>query len=177
MLHKLRGRICTVFFECFQVAKTAVLINCSILIEFLARSIANKAGRGDEFNVDLDALAGILHLLVRLGNILGIWQFDRHLAASCKHAVQAGDGACIAALAQLDPEHHQTGVGVPAAHISNQLQLCFCMLVRVAVGPMRAVCQRLQRPIIALLPPVDILAVGAVTDRCFCDSVFLSIPN
>ena len=72
----------TVFFECFQVAKTAVLINCSILIEFLARSIANKAGRGDEFNVDLDALARILHLLVRLGNILGIWQFDRHLAAS-----------------------------------------------------------------------------------------------
>ena len=75
------------FFECLQVAKTAVLINCSVLVEFLPRSIANKAGRGDKFNVDLDALAGILHLLVRLGNILGIWQLDRHLAASRKHAV------------------------------------------------------------------------------------------
>ena len=74
-------------FESLQVAKTTVLINCSILIEFLPRSFANKAGRGDEFNVDLDALAGILHLLIRLGYILGVWQFDRHLVASCKHTV------------------------------------------------------------------------------------------
>ena len=135
MLHKLRGRICAVLFESLQVAKTTVLINCSILIEFLPCSIANEAGRGDEFNIDLDALAGILHLLIGFGNILGVWQFDRHLPTSGKNTVQAGDGACIAALAQLDPEHHQTGVGVPAAHISNQFQLCFCMLVWVAVGP------------------------------------------
>lgn len=74
-------------FECLQVAKTAVLINGSILIEFLPSSFTNKASRRHEFNVDLDALAGILHLLVRLGNILGIWKFDRHLAASCKHTV------------------------------------------------------------------------------------------
>lgn len=164
-------------FECLQIAKTTVLINCSILIEFLPHSITNQAGRRDEFNVDLNALAGILHLLVRLRDILGIWQFDRHLAVPGKNTIQAGDGARIAALAQLDPEHYQTGVGVPAAHISNQLQLCFCMLVWVAVGPVRAVCQRSQRSVVALLPAVNILSVGSVTDRRFCDSMFLCVLN
>ena len=87
MLHKLRGRICAVLLECLQVAETAVLINGGVLIEFLPLCLSDKAGRRDEFNINLDTLAGILHLLIGFGNILGIWQFDRHLAASCKHAV------------------------------------------------------------------------------------------
>ena len=43
-------------------------------------------------------------------NILGIWQLYRHLAASGKHSIQAGDGSGITTLAQLDPEHDQAGM-------------------------------------------------------------------
>ena len=56
-----------------------------------------------------------------------------------QEAVKTGDGSGIAALAQLHPEDHQTGVRVPAAHILDELDLSLCMLVWMAVRPVRAV--------------------------------------
>ena len=40
-----------------------------------------------------------------------------------QETVKSGDGSGIAALAQLHPEDHQTGVRVPAAHILDELDL------------------------------------------------------
>lgn len=120
------------FFKCFKKAEPTVFVNGGILIELFPLRLSHKAGRRDEFNINLNTLAGILHLLIRLGNILGIWQFDRHLATSGKNTIQAGDGARIAPLPQLDPEHNKPRVGIPAAHITDKLQFCLCMLVRMA---------------------------------------------
>ena len=51
------------------------------------------------------------------------------------------------------------------------------VLVRVAVGPMGLIFQRLQRPIVALHPAVDVLSVCPVPFCCCCDAMFLCVEN
>ena len=70
-----------------------------------------QAGGRDEFHVDLNALAGIAHLLIGLGNVLGVWRLDRHDPLASQNTVQTGDGTLIAALSELHPEDNQTGIG------------------------------------------------------------------
>ena len=43
--------------------------------------LTDKTGRGNILHVDLDALTGILHLFIWLGNILWVWRFYRHLTS------------------------------------------------------------------------------------------------
>ncbi len=57
----------------------------------------------------------------------------------------------------------------------NELQLFLSMLVWMTVWALRAVREGLQGVVVALLPAVDILAVGMVTDRCFRDALFLRV--
>lgn len=54
-------------------------IQSSVLEELLPFDIAiDQTGSRDELDVDLDALTRMLHLLVRLRDILGIGWMDRH---------------------------------------------------------------------------------------------------
>lgn len=83
-----------VFRESFQVTETAIFVKEGILVEIasifrsLVQGLSNQAAFGDEFDVDLNPLAGILHLLIGLGDILGIGQLYGHLAALAKEPVQ-----------------------------------------------------------------------------------------
>ena len=62
----------------------------------------------------------------------------------------------LAALPQPVPQFHHAEAGVPAAHVPDQLQLCLCMLVRVAVGPPGLAGQGFHGSIPARLPEVNI---------------------
>ena len=66
---------------------------------------------------------------------------------------------------------------VSAAHIFDKSDLFLCMLIRMAVGTVRTICQRTHRSVVLLPPAVDILAAGFVAD-CRCGyTVFKRIFN
>ena len=90
-------------------------------------------------------------------------------------SVQVGDGPSIPSLAELDPEHDQTGVGVSAAHIVDKLDLYRLVLVGMMVRSVGAVGQGLQRPVVAFASAVDVLTVGVVAYGRFRYSVFQRI--
>lgn len=83
-----------VFRESLQITETAIFVKEGVLVEIasifrsLVRGLPNQAALGDEFDIDLDPLARILHLLIRLGDILGIGKLHGHLAALAKESVQ-----------------------------------------------------------------------------------------
>lgn len=62
-----------VFLKGFEVTETAELVEESVLVKTaLFGSLPHKAGCRHELHVDLDALAGILHLFIGLRDVLGI---------------------------------------------------------------------------------------------------------
>ena len=129
------GRISVVLFKCLKIAKAAVFVYEGILIPFSAFLLPNNADFWDEFDIDLSALARILHLFIRLGNILGIWQLHSHLASFAQESVKTGNGSGVPSLPELDPEYHQTCIGVPATHIVDELNLLRTVLVGMMVRP------------------------------------------
>ena len=133
------GRIRAVFLKSLQIAETGVFVDECVLIELLPLSFSHMADSRHILDVDLHALAGIKHLFVGLGNILGIGELHSHLIGTSEHAIQAGDGAGILPLAKLDPEDDKTRIRIPSTHVSNQCQLCLRVLIRMAVGTMRMV--------------------------------------
>ena len=86
MPDKFGGRIGSVFFERLKVAKPTVFVNerelviAAAVLRRVAGRIADQARLRDVFHVDLYPLAGVLHLLIGLGNVFRIRQLDRHLA-------------------------------------------------------------------------------------------------
>lgn len=110
MPDELCRRICAVLLKRFEDTESAILVNGCILVKLLFFRFSHKTNVRNVFHIDLDTLTRILHLLIWLGNIFGIRQLYRHLAASGKHSIQAGDGSGITTLAQLDPERDQTGM-------------------------------------------------------------------
>lgn len=177
MTNENAGRIGAVFLKGLEIAETGILIDEGVLVKLLTGGIADQASRRNKLDVDLAALSGIGHLLIRLGNIFGIGQFDSHLAPFAQESVKTRNGSGIPSLPKLDPKHHQTGVGVPAAHIVDELDLFRPVLVGMMMRAVGTVCQGLQRSVVTLAPAVDILAVGVVAYCCFRDAVFGSIQN
>lgn len=121
--------------ERLEIAKTAVLVDESILIIFLPGSFSYKAGSGNIFYINLSPLTWIFHLFIKFWNVFGIGQFLRPPVNAAKEFVQPGDGSGVSPLAQLHPEHYQTGMGIPAARILDKLDFSFRVLVWMAVTP------------------------------------------
>lgn len=177
MFEKLRGSISAVLLKCFQIAEATELVDEGILIILLPLCLAYQTGSGNKFYINLSLLARVLHLFVRFCHIFGIWQLYGCAAEAAQHTVQAGDGSGVTPLPEFDPEHHQTGVGVPAAHIPDEFDLIGCVLLWVAVRAVRAVSKGLDCAVILLTPAVDVLTAGFVTDGCFCHAIFQGIFN
>lgn len=109
---KLGGRIGAVLLKSLQISEAAVFVQkCVLVISAFFGGSADQAAFRNVFDIDLDSLSGVAHLLVGFRDILGVRQFYRHLPALSQKTVQAGDGACIASLTQLHPEHHQPALG------------------------------------------------------------------
>ena len=100
-----------------DVPKAAVLIQESVLKPLCRLLLVHNASLWDEFYIDLNTLAGILHLFVRFGNILGIWQFYCHSATFSQETIQPGNGPGVASLPELDPQYNDSGVWIAAAHV------------------------------------------------------------
>ena len=83
------GRIGAVFLKGFEIAEAGILINEGVLVKLLIGGITDQASRRDKLDVDLPAPSGIGHLLIGLGNILGIWQFHSHLTSFSQETVKA----------------------------------------------------------------------------------------
>ena len=85
MADEFSSGIRTVFFESLQIAETAVFIDEGVLVIITAilcciiQCLPDQARLWNIFHIDLYSLAGISHLFIRLGNILWVWQFHRHL--------------------------------------------------------------------------------------------------
>lgn len=165
-----------VFLKGFEIAETAELVKKGVLeVSAILSCLADKTGGRDEFHIDLDALAGILHLLIWLGNVFWVGQLHHHLAALTKKSIQAGNRSGIAPLPQLYPKHDQPGIWIPAPHIFYQPDLLFSVLVRMVVWSVGAILQTGQRAIVSFAPAVDVLPVSSVAHRCLCHSMLVRI--
>ena len=115
------------------------------------------------------------HLLVRLWGVslflLLLWEHPQ-FAHDSKQALRP---AGIAALSQSVPQLHQTELRVAAAHVPDQLQLRFCVLVRMAVRPPGLTGQGLHTPIPANPPEVDIRPALVVLPAGSAYAVFLRV--
>ena len=129
------------------------------------------------FNIDLNALTGVLHLLIGLGDVFGVRRFDRHNPVPAQDAVKAGDGTSITTLHELDPEHDQPGMRVSTAHVRDEFELLRCMLVGMAVRASGTIPEGVPGAIIAVLPTIDVLPVNAVTNSSLGNAVFMRILN
>ena len=76
MLQKEHGGVGAVLLKSLYKAPAGVFVNGSVLIELLTFGLVHKADGRDKFHVDLDALTGMVHLLIRLGDILGVRRFS-----------------------------------------------------------------------------------------------------
>ena len=98
VFHKQGRGIGTVFLKSLHKTPSGILVNGGILEEMLSDYLTvYKAGRGDELHIHLNALPGMVHLLIRLGDILGVGGMDSHEPLFFEEAVQSWDGAGITA--------------------------------------------------------------------------------
>ena len=98
MLEKLRGGIGAVLLKSLQIPKSAVFVNEGVLIELFLCSFSHQTDARNEFHIYLDALTGILHLLIWFWDILGVRQLDGLSVNPAQQLVQSRNGSCAASL-------------------------------------------------------------------------------
>ena len=88
------GRIRTVILEGLQVAETAVLINEGELVIIpaifgrICHSVTDQTCRRDIFHINLNSLTRVIHLLIRLWDVLGVRELHSHFSPTPQKAVQ-----------------------------------------------------------------------------------------
>lgn len=60
-----------ILFKKFPRNAVGIFTNSSVLIEILVLRLGYEANRKDELYINLNTLAGVKHLFIRSGNILG----------------------------------------------------------------------------------------------------------
>lgn len=166
------------FLKSFHKTPSGILINRGILEEMFTNHLTvYETGGRDKFDIYLDALPGMFHLLIRLRDILGIGRVYSHDALFFQKTVEPRDGARIATLHELDPENDKACVRVTPAHIHDQFGLLRGMLVWMVVWPSGAFTQGLNRAVIAAFPAVNVLPVGFILDGSVSDPIFVSVFN
>lgn len=137
----------------------------------------DQTGRRNKFHVDLDAFTGMVHLLIRFGDIFRVRRMDGHEALFFKETVKAWDRASVAALCKFHPEDDQAGIRIAPAHIGDEFDLLRGMLVRVMVRASGPVPQGFNGAVKTPFPAVDILPVSLIFDSSIRDTILLSIPD
>lgn len=178
VLHKLCGGIGAVFLKSFHKTPSGILVNGSVLEELLSNDPAVfETGGRDKFDIHLDTLARILHLLIWLWDVFGIGWMDRHNALLFQEAVESGDGAGITALPEFHPKNDQTGIRITAAHLKDEPCFLRGMLVRVMVRASGAITQGFYGAVKASFPAIDILAVCFVFNGSSGNAILLSVTD
>ena len=156
-----------------QEAEPGELVNGGILEQ--AQFRVRDAAAGDDLYIYLDSFSRTGHLLVRLWRIsfflLLLWEHSQ-FAHNAKQALRP---AGIAALLQAVPQLHQADLWIAAAHIPDQLQLRFGMLVWMAVRTPGLASQRCYTPIPAGTPKVNIRPALVVLPAGSADAILLRV--
>ena len=156
-----------------QEAEPGELVNGGILEQ--AQFWVRDAASGDDLYIYLDSFSRTGHLLVRLWRIsfflLLLWEHSQ-FAHNGKQALRS---AGVAALLQAVPQLHQADLWIAAAHIPDQLQLRFGMLVWMAVRTPGLASQRCHTPIPPGTPKVNIRPALVVLPAGSADAILLRV--
>ena len=128
-----------------------------------------------DLHIYLHALSGTGHLLVRLGFVCIFRLFGRKQPHFTHDTEQTLRATGVAALPQTVPEFDHTQGWIPAAHVTDELQLGLCVLVGMAVGPSGLAGQGCHTTIPALLPEVDVRPALVVLPAGAADAVFFCV--
>ena len=146
--------VCRLFRVSGEKAQAGELVDSSVLKQAKLR-ICNAFAWHD-LHIDLNALSGMGHLLVRLWFVRIFWIFWRKQPHFAHDAEQALRAAGVAALPQAVPELDHAERRIPAAHVADELQLGLRVLVWMAVRPPGLAGKGRHASVPALLPEVDI---------------------
>lgn len=177
VFQKKHGGVGTVLLKSLYKAPAGVFVNGSVLIELLPFGLVHKADGRDKFHVNLDTLTGMVHLLIRLGDILGVRRFDRGKALLFKETIKAGDRTLITALHKFDPEDDEAGIGITPAHIGDEFDLLWSVLTGMMVRSSGFVAKGFDRAIETVFPAVNILPVSLIFDGSVGNAILFSIPD
>lgn len=156
-----------------QEAQVGELVNGGILKQAELRVCNTPAWY--YFHIHLDPLAEISHLFISFGSVCP-FPLCRGKQPQFPHDTkQTLRAAGIAPLPQPVPQLHHAQVRIAAAHIPDQLQLCFCVLIGIAVRPSGLADQGLTRPVPPGLPEVDIRPSLAILPARAAHPVFFRI--
>lgn len=75
MYQELGRGIGAVFLKGFNKAPAGELVDCRVLIELLRFCFVKQTGKRDKFHINLNALTGTGHLLIRFRNRFGVMRF------------------------------------------------------------------------------------------------------
>ena len=135
VFHEHGGGISAVFLKGLHKPPPGVLVNGGVLEKMLADNLTvDEAGRGDKFHINLDTLSRVIHLLIGLWDIFRVGRMDSHNALPAEEPVKASNGAGVAALREFDPENDKSGMRVAPAHVRDEFDLIWSMLIRVVMG-------------------------------------------
>ena len=128
-----------------------------------------------DLHIYLNALSGMGHLLIRLYFFLLFLLFRREQSLSVHNTEQAFRTAGIAPLPQTVPELDHAQRWISAAHIEDEFQLIFCVLVWMAVRASGLAGKGRRTSVPALLPEVDIRPALVVLPTGAAHAVFLCV--
>ena len=158
-----------------QNAIAGILVDGGVLIQLHLR--IGDAAAGYDLHIDLDALAGILHLLVRLRLVRFLLYGFFDEALSPHHPPQAFDCSGIPSFSHSCPQLHDPEPGVSPVHVVDELAFLRGMLVRVAVGTAGLAGKGLQRPVVACKPEIDVRPGSVVLAAGAAHAVLLRVDH
>ncbi len=128
---KVRRRISGLLRVCSKEPQARKLINGCVLEQPKFRIC--YAGSGNNFYIYLHTLSGASHLFVRLRFVSAFWLFSREQPHFTHDTEQTFRAAAIAALPQTMPKLNHAKSRISVAHVTDELQFGFCVLIRVIV--------------------------------------------
>jgi len=178
MIQEHGRRISIMLFKSLNKAPAGEFIDGGILEELFANDPGVfETGRGNKFDINLNALTGIIHLFIGFRDVFRVRWFYGHNALFSKETIQAGNGAGIASLPEFNPKDDETGIRISAAHIIDEFDFIRSMLIGMVVWPSGAIAQGIPGSVVASEPSVDILAVSFVLDSSFSNAMFVGVTN
>ena len=172
-LQEISGRVGGLLGISGEETQTGELVDGGILEQ--AQFGVCDAFTGNHLHIHLDTLTGICHLFIGLRGVLLFRLFCREQAHFAQDAEQAFRAAGVAALAQAVPELQHAECRIPAAHIADELQLSFRVLIWMTVGPSGLAGQGRHTSVPALFPEVDVRTAFVVLPAGAADTVFFCV--
>ena len=137
-----------------EETQASELVNGGILEQTQLRVC--DASAGNHFHIHLNPLSRIGHQLIGLWFVWFLLFRNREHPQLTHHPEQTLRAARVSTLTQPMPQLHHTEGRITTAHIINEFQFLFCMLVWVTVRTSGLAGQRFHTAVPAGFPEVDI---------------------